>query len=77
MDGQSLREKRSNGIVTSKWDHDMGSSKFQIKNIDTFGCSYYPGQMVAVHMSGTTPSPPLERVAVQCVWSTRSQMEVG
>ena len=42
-------------IVTSQGDHDVGSSKLQIKNIVNFGWEhkYYPGQLVAAHMSGT------------------------
>ena len=42
-------------IVTSKGDHDVGSSMLKIKNIVNFGWEhkYYPGQLVAAHMSGT------------------------
>ena len=42
-------------IVTSEGDHDVGSSMLKIKNIVNFGWEhkYYPGQLVAAHMSGT------------------------
>jgi len=41
-------------IVTSEGDHEVGSSKLKIKNIVNFGWEhkYYPGQLVAAHMSG-------------------------
>ena len=41
--------------MTSEGDHDVGSSMLKIKNIVNFGWEhkYYPGQLVAAHMSGT------------------------